>query len=245
MKKVLNKDEFMKVIKEEVKRQILDKSSKATNIKEDVMSRFFGIKSNGHKPMMVEHITIDRIMNKHGKNGFVIVSANRSDRQEDENLRNTQSLIADIKASGFSYLPTYGGYRGSDGVEDDYEPSFIVFNYDENGRPQDFNVLRKFAIDICGKYQQDSVLIKDPENPPIYVDNKGEKVNSTESDAYWENDPAKEYFTSMKPKDGTTDRRFTMDINFEESAKRNGVLLNPPPCTLNERMRRKNEIFLF
>ena len=42
-------------------------------------------------------------------------------------LKNTKSLIADIKKSGYSYFPVYGGYKGTDGMVDKYEPSFFHY----------------------------------------------------------------------------------------------------------------------
>ena len=40
--------------------------------------------------------------------------------------KKTRELISDLKASGFRYMPIYGGYKGDDDVVDNYEPSFIV-----------------------------------------------------------------------------------------------------------------------
>lgn len=171
---------------------------KAANLNEDVMSRYYGIKANKNAPVRLDEVTLNRILDKHGKNGLIAVSANRSDKDEETNVRNTQSLINDLKSSGYSYLPTYGGYRGTNGVEDSYEPSFVVFNYGVNGEPTDFEGLYEFALEICKKYEQDSVLVKYPNQPPIYVDADGNKVNRTESDKYWKNDPKQAFFTSLK-----------------------------------------------
>lgn len=139
---------------------------KAINENEDVMKRFYGILSNGNAPVQLNEVTLDRILNKHGNNGLVSISANRSDDTTEQNEISTRNLIGDLKRSGFSYLPVYGGYRGTDGVEDDYEPSFVVFNYDINGNATDFNDLMAFAVEMCGKYNQDSVLIKAPNKSP-------------------------------------------------------------------------------
>lgn len=177
------------------------KHSKAASVNEDVMKRFYGISTNGNKPVLVEKITINRIINKHGNNGLVTVSANRSDLSKEENDENAKKLIDDIKKSGYSYLPTYGGYRGTDGVEDSYEPSFVIFNHTSDGKTGDFEKLRDFALYVCDKYNQNSVLIKAPNNPPIWVDKDGNKVNKKEGNKVWKNDPTQEYFTSLKSKD--------------------------------------------
>lgn len=173
----------------------------AKTVNEDVMNRYYGIKSNKNKPVRIDEVTLDRVLNKHGQNGMINISANRSDMPKEKNDENTRRLISDLKKSGYSYLPTYGGYRGTDGVEDDYEPSFVVFNYDVNGQSGDFNALRLFALQLCAKYNQDSVLVKAPGEPPVYLDKDGNKVNSKESNRTWKNDPKQEYFTSFKSKD--------------------------------------------
>lgn len=146
---------------------------KASSINEDVMKRFYNIESNHNKPVRIDEVTLDRVLKKHGDNGMINISANRSDATQEENDANTKSLINDLKNSGYSYLPTYGGYRGTDGVEDDYEPSFVVFNYGVDGKPRDFKELEKFAIEMCNKFHQDCVLIKAPGKDPIYVNSGG------------------------------------------------------------------------
>jgi len=264
-----------RIIKEEFRRR----HSKAHSIKEDVMARFYNITTNRNKPVLVEGVTIDRIIKKHGDKGLVIVSANRSDMDSDYNDNKTRELIHDIKDSGYSYLPVYGGYRGTDGVEDDYEPSFIIFNYDNNGDERDFDELRDFALYCCGKFNQNSVLIKAPSTPPIYVNKEGNKVNSKESDEVIKNDPKQQFFSSLKSKEDVDNeireklmgkyktfchisnipvtksgfekfckenltnidsigKRWTYDIQFE-------CYVNPMPCQLSERMRRKGEIMIW
>lgn len=252
----------------------------AKTLKEDVMKRFYGISSNHHKPVKINEVTLDRVLQKHGDNGMINISANRSDQPKEVNDEKTRELISDLKQSGYSYLPTYGGYRGKDGIEDDYEPSFVVFNYNTSGEPTDFEELRQFGIYLCGKYNQDSVLIKAPDKAPIYCNSEGEKVNDRESKKYWKNDPTKEFFTSFKSKEAVDDeiraklmkmykhycmdkgiartqkgfekfyqehlndidsigRRYTYDIEFNE------CYVNPMPCQLSERMRRKGEVMIW
>lgn len=250
-----------------------------TKDNEDVMNIYYDIHENKNKAVRIDEITLDRVLNKHGKNGMINISANRSDEPKERNILATKELISDLKKSGFSYLPTYGGYRGKNGVEDNYEPSFIVFNYKESGENANFEELYNFALYLCGKYEQDSVLIKAPDAAPIYVDSQGNKVNKRESNVFWKNDPSKEYFTSFKSKNdvdkeireklmgkyksychknniplskngfekyynenlnniGKIGKRYTYDITFE-------CYVNPMPCQLVERMRRKGEIMIW
>lgn len=290
----INETQLREMVAEEVERTVLEMREnlserkekfrllheKASTENEDVMNRYYDIPTNQNKPVRIDEITIDRLLNKHGKDGLINISANRSDMPQEYNIANTKNLISDLKNSGYSYLPTYGGYRGKDGVEDSYEPSFVVFNYTTNGEKQDFNKLRQFAMYLCGKYNQDSVLIKAPDKNPIYIDCNGKKTNKTESNVVWKNDPKQKYFTSLKPqnevdeeirsklmgqyktychknnipitKSGfenfynthlkdikTIGKRYTYDIRFE------GRYVNPMPCTLTERMKRKGEIMVW
>ena len=159
-------------------------------------------------------------------------------------------LIKDLKNSGFTYLPSYGGYHGSDDVIDSYEPSFIVFNYNEKGEPQDWNKLYSFALEMCGKYKQDSVYVNAPGEAPNYLDSNGQKINSHSSKNYVKNDLSQEYYTSlsspkeiednMSKKGFQVGRRFTSDIQFE-----NRMYVNPMPDQLSERMRRKGEVMIW
>lgn len=280
----MTKDIIRDIVHEELERfnrkeTFREAHRKAINENEDVMKRFYGILSNGNAPVQLNEVTLDRILKKHGNNGLASISANRSDDTAEQNEINTRNLIGDLKRSGFSYLPVYGGYRGTDGVEDDYEPSFVVFNYDINGNATDFNNLMAFAVEMCGKYNQDSVLIKAPNKNPIYVNRNGEKVNSTESGQVWKNDPKQAFFTSLKDKKAVNNeiidkirtkykaycrknhlqindtsfeqfynehkseidsigKRYTYDIQFE-------CYVNPMPCQLTERQRRKGEIMVW
>ena len=244
MKVIIKESTLREIIKEEVRKVMSRKDSYARTIKEDVMKRYYNIEANGHRPMLIERITLDRIVNKHGKNGYIIISANRSNEDENRNVQMTQKLYSEIRTSGYSFLPTYGGYRGTDGVEDDFEPSFIVFNYDNTGKAQDFNILYELGIKWCAEFNQDSFTVKAPNMPPQHINRNGEKVNDYESDNYWKNDSSKQFFTSMIPKDKVNpqnpQRQFTLDIGYLPE-----IYINPAPCTLNERQRRGREIFLY
>lgn len=245
----INISDIEMMVKESITRVMQSNDSIAKTESSNVMKRFYGIKSNGHKPIMIEHITLDRIVKKHGSNGYIIVSGNRSDKSQEINDLSTQSLCKQIKTSGYSFLPVLG-YRGVNGVEDDYEPSFIVFNYNTNGESQNFDTLYQLGLKWCADYDQESITVKSPDAPPMHINREGEKINDTESYDYWKNDARRKYFTSMIPKDKTQSdkpsRRFTLDIGYngDDGLVHECLFVNPSPCTLNERMRRGNEIIL-
>jgi hypothetical protein len=146
------------------------------NINEDVMKRFWNIDSQC-APVLVEHIAIERLVMKYGDNGFVMISAGRSDESEERNTQSTQELINDLKESGYAYLPIYVGCHGTDNEVDSFVPKFIVFNCDTKGNPMIFQDFYRFALDMCGKYHQDSVFICTVGESSEYRNAQGEKVN--------------------------------------------------------------------
>lgn len=156
----------------------------------------------------------DLIKGKHAEKGYCIVSACRGDKTHAENNARTKQLAADIKSAGYSYMPVYGGY-----VEDDngevLEASFVIFNYDNHGNSGDFEELKSFAISMCGKYNQDSVLVCEPNGVPTYYDRTGNIVSDPEhsSSNVKVNDRSEPYFTELKNKR----HRFTYDIGFPDS----------------------------
>lgn len=250
LKASLDEMKRLKLEQDLLKEAFRRKHRHVRNLNEDVMYRYWGIdRDRNCAPVLIEGITVDRLMKKHGDNGYVILYANRSDEDEDYNTKATQSLISDLKNSGFSYLPSYGGYHGSDNVVDSYEPWFIVFNYNGKGEPQDWNDLYSFALKMCGKYNQDSVYVNAPGEAPNYVDRNGQKTNSHSSKNYVKNDLSQEYYTSLSSPKEIEDNmskglqvggRFTSDIQFE-----NRMYVNPMPCQLSERMRRKGEVMIW
>lgn len=203
----------------------------------NVLACYYNILSNNKEPRLLTEATINRILTKHSDSGFIIVSANRTDKTKKENDKNTKSLIADIRKSGYSYFQVYGGCKGMDGIVDKYEPSFFITNYKGKTLQDNFDDLFDLAVKICNKYDQDSVSVKAPNDVPKYIDRNGEVVGKEkQNDKVSINRIEQEYFTALYKKDT---KRFTLDMNFN-------MYLNPLPCTLNEVMRRQlsNEIII-
>ena len=183
-------------------------NQKAGSKEEDVMSRFYEITSNQCKPVKIDETTLNRLLKKYGDNGMINIMAYRIDMPQEVNDKQTRALISDLRQSGYLFLPTYGRHKGGDGLDDEYVPSFIVFNYDKNGDSKDFGGLKRLALALCGKYSQDSVIVTTPEKAPICVDVDGNEVSKAEK-------------------------------GFDE------CYVNPMPCQLSERMRRKNEVMVW
>ena len=143
-----------------------------------------------------------------------------------------KELKQDINSAGFSYTPVFGGYHGKDNVTDSYEPSYIVYCYDRTGQPRDFQELKDFAVKMCAKYSQDSVYVKAPGKPPVYLDAAGNQVNSSSSDNFKFNRDDEEFYTTTK-REKTNPQRFTADIQFNE------MYIPLRPADYNENMRRR------
>ena len=194
------------------------------------------------RPILNEKLNTSRILARHGKTGFAILSANRSDRDDDYNKSVTARLLEDIQSKGYRYIPVYGGYVGSDGVEDDYEPSFIVFPYRaghgvvSSSEPEleDFQDFEDYMLSLCGKYLQDSILIVRPGQPPHYFDKSGNRVSSKSSSKLVVNDPGQAFFTSYKPKSEVDKER-----DLEVARLRRRYRKERPDMTFDEFLRKE------
>ena len=138
----------------------------------------------------INETSYDKLTNYHLENGFIILSAFRSEFSLSQNRERTRKLKNDIKDAGFGFIPVVGGYReiiksdnpnwdkadvvsGKDGecIFQTTEESVLVPNYDMKTKEpmSDFEVLRKLAIRLGQKYDQDTVLISPPNGKAHYV----------------------------------------------------------------------------
>lgn len=112
-----------------------------------------------------------RLFTLHADKGYVIVSACRSENDVQTNNRKTSKLKQSIIDSGYSYKMVQGGFIENAGKENEtevIETSFIVYNY-KNDKTQDFDELYKLALKWCAEYNQDSVLVVEPNENPKYI----------------------------------------------------------------------------
>ena len=149
-----------------------------------------------------------------------------------------------MKQTDFSYTPVYGGFienKGKENEENVYKRSFVVYNHHKDGSVGDFGELRQFALDMVRKYNQDSVLIQEPNGKPQYVKQKGEVDFGFDGDIAF-NDLSQEYFTDLHKNSHKTmgDDSSPTRFSFLES------YINPAPQCYGERVSRarNGEIFL-
>lgn len=103
---------------------------------------------------------------QHMSNGCMMISACRAENSDEENIKRTDDLMRDIRNSGLGFIRILGGYIENKGMSDEKyvngEESFFVPKPRGMSDEDFFDI----AIDLCKKYNQDSVLVSLPE----YVD---------------------------------------------------------------------------
>ena len=165
---------------------------------------------------------------------------------KDRNAKADKHLKNDIMRAGWSFSPVYGGYKGNDGVTDNFEPSFVVYNYNRKGEQKEgFDELKNFAIRMCKKYRQNSVYVQGPGEPPVYLDGNGNQVSTKSSLDFKFNREKEDYFTTTK-RDKTDPQRFTGDISFDPDDEEKDVVFENMyhalrPADYTERLRRDKQ----
>ena len=202
---------------------------------------------------------IKRIIATHSDNGYIVVSPCRggndfgikpeSSQQESDKLAHinkdrVKSMISDIKQSGFSYTPTYGGFIENLGTDDEttvYERSFIVYNKDKMGNNKDFSELFNFGLSMCRKYNQDSFLVQAPGENPKYVKQDG-TVDFEFNGGKVFNDISQPYFTDLHK---NTDKHGDISIRKPTRFSFTEAYVNPKPQCYSERHTRwaNGEVF--
>ena len=122
--------------------------------------------------LLVEGNKLKRLENYHSKNGYIIVSASRSNNTEQVNNENKNLLKKELNRTSFSFREVKGYYKEF-GMEPSLEKSFIVYA----GNKDNANELYNLAIRCCRIFGQDSVLIAKPNQTPQYFSKNGKKVD--------------------------------------------------------------------
>lgn len=185
----------------------------------------------------LDESTLNRLIKGHDKDGYVIISASRGDKTPYENNRRFDELKGKVWSLGYSYVPVFGGYK-----EDDFGEVFekSLFVLPKNKRSDTID-LEKFFSDMkeLGKeYEQDSILVKYPDENPRYFELSTGKLGVPFDGELLLNDVTQQYFTALKKwnTDKYGDRikgkpqRYTFTTNE--------VYLREQPKTISEAHRR-------
>lgn len=214
--------------------------------------------SNKGDIVSLNEVNARSLIDRHTADGYVIISPCRGgadfgldpndprqrERLADINHKRVKEFVDILKQTDFSYTPVYGGFienKGKENEENVYERSFVVYNHHKDGSVGDFGELRQFALDMARKYNQDSVLIQEPNGKPQYVKQNGEVDFGFDGDIAF-NDLSQEYFTDLHKNSHKTmgDDSSPTRFSFLES------YINPAPQCYGERVSRarNGEIFL-
>lgn len=185
-----------------------------TNTKESNFLKIFRPFSNNNAPMVaITEANAKKLLDKHTKSGYIIVSAsrggndfgldtsNQSDLMKLNQINNerTKNLYKDIITNNLSFTPIFGGYVENKGTSDEeyvYEKSFIIYAKDRQGKTVPFDTLEKFGKSICEKYNQDEILVCPPDGKPHYENKNGDISMQFDGEAIF-NDISQQYFSDL------------------------------------------------
>lgn len=160
---------------------------------------------------LLEGNELIRFIGTHIKNGYAIVSACRDENSAEQNNAKTKELRDWIKTSGFSFKPVFGGFienKGTPKEKEVHEKSFVIYNFKQDGKVAKPNELLTFAMKVCKRYNQDSILYSEKGDKPRYYTKTGH-IDSSFGKKFILNDKEQEYFTDMKK--GSSNKKFTLD----------------------------------
>ena len=214
----------------------------------------------GNTWQVLTETTLNRVMTKYADLGFIVISADRScsaekgracseeeDAEQDNiNKQNEKSIKADIRAAGFGFIPSYGGFRekdatGEGSIEILGEKSFIIPVGGYGGEGVGIEGLKKLGIELSKKYNQDSFFFKPPdeEDKDAYWVNQDGGIDGKFTGVVT-NDPEQQFFTRLRKDKG----KETYGDTFTYTEGRERVLLIPPsPDGMAEARKRYGEIF--
>lgn len=145
--------------------------------------------------------TMNRLVRGHNDKGYITITAAKSTYKNDKNDQRRNSLVADLKKLGYSYVPVFGGYKEEGQDKASLEKSFVVFPYDiATKKYDDFENFKKNLLDLGRKYDQECILVKENGKNPIYIQcDTGEPYEGDEGFSGVNfNHTDNEYFTALK-----------------------------------------------
>lgn len=193
----------------------------------------------------VDETTLNRVMSKHFNDGFIIITADRSEiTNKREKEQRFKQLKNDIANAGYSYIPVYGGYKETDPETGklydapSFEHGLIVPNQKPfTNEARETDELVDLGKNLAKKYDQESFLYKPQgqNNKAFWIDQNGNVTNEFNNVTI--NNAAQMFFTKLfqGKKSGKSDRRFTF---LPE------LFLNKAPYNASEAYKRFGEQFI-
>ena len=196
------------------------------------------------KYQIIDESTLNRILDKHFKDGFIIITAYRAENSSSENKKNFEQLKQIVRSNKYSFIPVYGGFIENLGTSDEKEvrePSLLIPNHivASTKAYENINDLKELGIKLCKKYNQDSFLFQPTNSNKSFYITKDGKIDMTFTGKNV-NDLAQIYFTELSKstakhnKFNKTNKRFTYTEN---------LYLLASPTGLSEAIKRYGEQF--
>ena len=118
-----------------------------------------------HEAMLLNEVTLKRIMNGHGKSGYAVISAYKDENSPTENNRKTEELRQLLIKAPYTYIPVFEGYKelidkSTEQTVNGYKTYFMVFPIGREAFTRNLAAFEKFVIDMCIEFDQDSFFIK-------------------------------------------------------------------------------------
>lgn len=177
-----------------------------------------GLENKYDNLTLLTEVKLNRILDYHFKNGFIIISACRGDNTSVINKALSKKLLADIISSKHSYIPVYGGFIENKGTDEEREVQEVSFLVPKN-KDENINNLVELGKNLCAKYNQDSFLLKNPgdDYKCQFITRDGEVDG--EFTGLKLNDISQTYFTKLnKGGKDKVDRRFTNEVFVKSGA---------------------------
>lgn len=110
----------------------------------------------------------------HFENGFFTISAFRSERSDEENLKLHEELKRDLKRNNLGFIETIGTYVENYGTPNEIlvKEISVFVPYRETYTAIEFFDL---AVELMYKYKQDGIVYKEADSP-IYLLDKNQKT---------------------------------------------------------------------
>ncbi len=201
----------------------------------------------------INESSLNRIFDKHFKDGFIILSSYRGSNEKTkvQNESDFNELKSIVRNNGFGYIPVYGGFienKGDSNETEVREPALLIPNqvvgssklYDDDSK------LYELGLKLIKIYNQDSFLYKPAgsDNKSFYIDKSG-NVDMEFNDKSV-NDLILQYFTDLsKHEPGKKDDK--ENDKMSKTAKRftftENIYINKSPNSLSESWGRYGEYF--
>lgn len=157
----------------------------------------------------ISESSMNRIMSHYEGPGFIVVTADRSERSPQENRDLAQELQRKITSAGYGYIPIVGGYVETDmdtgeKVRVADEESFLVPNAPYGGKSDegfDTEHLKALGQRWAMEYDQEAILWCPPGGPVQFVSPTGEVLQygpAPTMSSLVLDDPEQPFFSSLR-----------------------------------------------